>query len=111
MRRIFYQTHLFSKKLDSRGGNELLLRIEEEILKNCEAGATVAGTGGVRKLRIEDPERKKGKRGGFRVLYLDLPDCQETYLITFYGKYEMDDLSADGKKMISQIVAAIKAVG
>ena len=109
MRRIFYQTHLFSKKLDSRGGNELLLRIEEEILKNPEAGATVGGTGGVRKLRIEDSERKKGKRGGFRVLYLDLPDCQETYLITFYGKDEADDLSAEGKKMISLIVAAIKA--
>jgi hypothetical protein len=109
MRRIFYQTHLFSKKLDSRGGYELLLRIEEEILKNPEAGATVAGTGGVRKLRVEDPERKKGKRGGFRVLYLDLPDCQETFLITFYGKDEADDLSAEGKKMISLIVAAIKA--
>ncbi len=68
----------------------------------------MAGTGGVRKLRIKDSERKKGKRGGFRVLYLDLPDCQETYLITFYGKDEADDLSAEGKKTISQIVAAIK---
>ncbi len=63
MRRIFFQTHIFSKKIDSRGGQGLLLRIEEEILKNPEVGATVAGTGGVRKLRIEDPERQKGKRG------------------------------------------------
>ncbi len=109
MRRIFFQTQLFSRKLDSRGGHDLLLRIEEEILKNPEAGAVIAGTGGVRKLRIEDVERKKGKRGGFRVLYLDLPDCQETYLITFYGKDEADDLSPEGKKLISQIVAAIKA--
>lgn len=111
MRRIFYQTHLFSKKVDSRGGEVLLLRIEEEILKNPEAGATIAGTGGVRKLRIEDPARTKGKRGGFRVLYLDLPDCQETYLITFYGKDEADDLSPQAKKLISQIVQAIKAEG
>ena len=109
MRRIFYQTHIFSKKLDSRGGEVLLLKIEEEILKNPEAGATIAGTGGVRKLRIEDPGRTKGKRGGFRVLYLDLSDCQETYLITFYGKDEADDLSPQAKKFISQIVQAIKA--
>jgi hypothetical protein len=109
MRRTFFQTHLFSKKLTTRGGDALLMRVEDEILKNPEAGAIVAGTGGVRKLRIEDLERKKGKRGGFRVLYLDLPDCQETYLITFYGKDEADDLSAEGKKLISQIVAAIKA--
>jgi hypothetical protein len=109
MRRIFFQTHLFSKKLDSRGSPALLLRVEEEILKNPEAGATVAGTGGVRKLRIEDPERQKGKRGGFRVLYLDLPDCQETFLITFYGKDEADDLSHEGKKLVAQIVESIKA--
>ncbi len=108
MRRVFFQTHIFSKKLDSRGGDALLRRIEEEILKNPQAGATVAGTGGVRKLRIEDPERTRGKRGGFRVLYLDLPDCEETFFITFYGKDEADDLSAEGKKIISQIVASIK---
>lgn len=83
-------------------------RIEEEILKNPEAGTSVAGTGGVRKLRIEDPSRGKGKRGDNRVLYLDLPDCSETFLITFYGKDEADDLSSDGKKLIAQIVAAIK---
>jgi hypothetical protein len=64
------------------------------------------GTGGVRKLRVEDADRRKGKRGGFRVL--DLPVCQETYLITFYGKDEADDLSLEGKKLISQIVASIK---
>ena len=108
MRRTFFQTHLFSRKLDARGGQPLLLRIEGEILKNPEVGAVISGTGGVRKLRVEDADRRKGKRGGFRVLYLDLPDCQETFLITFYGKDEADDLSPEGKKLISQIVASIK---
>lgn len=42
------------------------------------------------------------------MLYLDLPDCQEVFLITFYGKDEADDLSNEGKKLIAQIVAAIK---
>jgi mRNA-degrading endonuclease RelE of RelBE toxin-antitoxin system len=111
MHRIFFQTQIFSKKLDVRGGDALLRRIEEEILKNPEAGATVAGTGGVRKLRIEDPSRGKGKRGGYRVLYLDLPDARETFLITFYGKDEADDLSSEGKRLVAQIVAAIKAEG
>ena len=109
MLRTFFQTRIFSKKLDSRGGDALLRLIEEEVLKNPEAGATVAGTGWVRKLRIVDSERGKGKRGGYRVLYLDLPDRQETFLITFYGKDEADDLSTAGKKVIAQIVAAIKA--
>jgi mRNA-degrading endonuclease RelE of RelBE toxin-antitoxin system len=109
MKRIFFQTHIFSKRIDVRGGSALLLRIEEEILKNPEVGAIVAGTGGVRKLRLEDPDKQKGKRGGFRILYLDLPDCEETFLITFYGKDEADDISPNGKKIIAQLVAAIKA--
>jgi mRNA-degrading endonuclease RelE of RelBE toxin-antitoxin system len=109
MRRIFFQTRLFSKKLDDRGGDELLQMIEAEVLKNPEVGAVVPGTGGVRKLRVEDPARQKGKRGGFRVLYLDLPDQGETFLITFYGKDEADDLSAEGKRLVAQIVTAIKA--
>lgn len=32
-----------------------------------------AGTGGIRKMRAPDPTRGKGKRGGLRVHYLDLP--------------------------------------
>lgn len=108
MRRTFFQTHIFAKKIDARGGQELLLRIEDEILKSPEAGAIVAGTGGVRKMRVEDTGRGKGKRGGFRVLYLDLPKHEETFLISFYGKDEADDLSPEGKRLISQIVAAIK---
>jgi mRNA-degrading endonuclease RelE of RelBE toxin-antitoxin system len=108
MRRTFWQTQIFSKKLDSRGGASLLLRIEEELLKNPEAGDVVAGTRGVRKVRIEDAGRKKGKRGGYRVLYLDLADREETFLITFYGKDEADDISPEGKKTIAKIVEAIK---
>ena len=109
MRRIFFQTSGFSKKLDQRGGDELLQRIEEEILKNPAVGATIAGTGGVRKMRIEDKERGKGKRGGYRVLYLDLEDSEETFLITFYGKDESDDLSKEGKKLVAELVKKIKS--
>ena len=68
----------------------------------------MAGTGGVRKMRMENTGRRKGKRGGFRVLYLDLPEHEETFLITFYGKDEADDLSPEGKRLISQIVTSIK---
>ena len=59
-------------------------------MKNPEAGALVAGTGGVRKLPAPDPSRQKGKRGGLRVLYLDLPDRERTYLLYLYGKNEAE---------------------
>lgn len=108
MIRIFLQTAYFSKKLEIRGGDLLLQEIEEEILKNPEVGDVISGTGGVRKMRVSDPSRGKGKRGGYRVIYLDLPSHEKTILLTFYGKDEADDLSPQGKKIISELVKQLK---
>ena len=97
--------------MDERGGDELLKKIQRLILENPEEGATVAGTGGIRKMRVEDPQRGKGKRGGFRVLYLDLPDRSRTYLITLYDKGEKEDVSADEKKVLRELVTHLKSIG
>lgn len=99
---------IFSKRLGERGGDNLLRAIEAEILDNPEAGDLIQGTGGVRKLRIANPARGKGKRGGFRALYLDLPRIEKTLLIYFYGKDESEDLSADQKKQIQELVRTVK---
>jgi hypothetical protein len=108
MRRVFRETPIFTEKLDAAGDDNLLRSIEETILENPEAGATVAGTGGVRKLRAADPSRKKGKRGGLRVLYLDLPDRERCYLLYLYGKDEAEDLTASEKKVFKELVTQIK---
>lgn len=108
MRRLFRETPIFSEKIDAIGGDDLLSFIEESILKNPEAGSTIAGTGGIRKLRSPDPSRKKGKRGGLRILYLDLPDRELTYLLYLYGKDEAEDLTAEEKKIFRAIVARLK---
>ena len=84
--------------------------IEKEILTNPEVGDVVEATGGVRKMRLIDSARGKGKRGGLRVLYLDLPDRERVHLIWFYDKSEADDLTSQGKKMIKALVDAIKGV-
>ena len=92
------------------GEDDLLCSIEDAILEKPEAGATLAGTGGIRKLRATDPSpsRQKGKRGGLRVLYLDLPDREITYLPYAYGKTEVKDITADEKKIFKALVAQIK---
>ena len=82
--------------------------IEHTILENPKAGDVIQGTGGVRKLRIEDASRGKGKRGGFRVLFLDLPKSERTHLLVLYDKNQAADLSAAGKKVIKELVEEIK---
>lgn len=109
MKRTFVLAPLFENALRGRKrADEILNSIESEILKNPKCGDVVAGTGGVRKFRSEDVERSKGKRGGFRVLYLDLPHVERTHLLFLYDKGEADDLSAEGKKLIKMLVEEIK---
>ena len=82
--------------------------IEDIILKNPHAGDVIPGLGGLRKLRVADPNRKKGKRGGLRILYLDVPKRELIYLIYLYGKDESENISNDVKKRIFTLVKAIK---
>jgi hypothetical protein len=66
------------------------------------------GCGGLRKMRVVDPKRGKGKRGGARVIYLHIHDVNQIHLVTVYGKDQKDDLSADEKKLYRQFVQILK---
>jgi hypothetical protein len=50
-------------------------------------------TGGLRKLRVADNRRGKGKRGGLRVIYFYWTGGQEFLLFTSYDKNEAADLT------------------
>lgn len=107
MRRTFVETSSFSRRVD-REGAEVLREIQTELLKNSEAGRIIQGTGGLRKLRIADRGRGKGKRGGYRVIYLDLAGIERTYLLALYDKSERDDISAEEKKVLKSMVERLK---
>lgn len=109
MKRTFVYAPLLEKAIKGRkNGADILVTVEVAILINPKCGDVVQGTGGVRKFRSEDLERGKGKRGGYRVLYLDLPHVERTYILFLYDKGEADDLSRNGKKLIKALVDEIK---
>ncbi len=109
MDRIFVYSPLIEEVLaEFANRDELAKQIEDEILKNPEAGDIVQGTGGIRKMRLADPGRSKGKRGGLRVFFLDLPDKERTHLIYLLRKGEADDISPDEKQTLKELVARIK---
>lgn len=107
MKRTFVESSLFTRRANEEGA-EVLKAIQTEVLKNPEAGRVIQGTGGLRKLRVADPGRGKGKRGGFRVLYVDLPDVERTHLVALYDKDEKEDISKDEKKVMKTLVELIK---
>lgn len=108
MRRSFVETSQFRSRVDASEDEELLREIQNEILKAPEKGATIAGTGGLRKVRVSDRYRGKGKRGGYRVIYLDLPHLSLTCLVGLYTKEEKIDISSDEKKTLKKLTEVLK---
>lgn len=108
MNRLFKETPIFTSKLEEHGVKSLLKDIQDLILEDPEVGAIISGTGGLRKMRVQDQKRNKGKRGGIRIIYLDLPHKEITYLIYLYGKDETEDLTSAEKKAFKELVERLK---
>ena len=70
------------------------------------AGATVAGTGGVRKLRVALPGR--GKSGGARVIYYYRGTRETVYLLFAYPKNVSESLSEAGKREMQKLVTRLE---
>ncbi len=79
--KTFKETPIFTKKLESYNEEGLLRSTQDAILENHSIGNTIEGIGGIRKFRMTDISRGKGKRGGLRIIYLDLPEREITYLL------------------------------
>lgn len=105
---MFVETTVFTKRVTALGLEESLRRLQQELLLNPEAGDVEPGTGGLRKIRMADPGRGKGKRGGARVHYLLLKHRDRVYLIYVYEKNEAATLTAEQKRQLRQIATQIR---
>lgn len=106
MTRIFVESSLFKKAFSEHVSLESLRDLQSELLKSPEVGDIIPGTGGIRKMRLGS--ENKGKRGGWRVLYLDLPDAEVCHLLYAYPKSESDNISSEEKKILKDLAEKIK---
>ena len=83
----------------------ILQELEEFIMKNPDAGNIIQGTGGAIKLRWS--LSNKGKRGGIRVIYVDLIKFEKVYFLTCYPKSKKDTLSDNEKSALKEIIKQI----
>jgi hypothetical protein len=91
--------------LDDEGFGEL----QQSLARNPEEGDLIPGAGGIRKLRWKDPRRKKGKRGGLRVIYYCFLSDEEIWLLTLYDKDEAADLTKNEKDQLRRALEAERA--
>jgi hypothetical protein len=107
----FIESRPFTRRLHQLAGggaDEVLRAIQKELARNPECGAMVPGLGGVRKARIANPGRGKGKRGGYRFLYLYLGRVQHVHLLILLDKNEQEDASEEQRKQMREWAAEIK---
>ncbi len=107
MNRTFKEVPSFTKKWQELGLSDEDLRILENILlKNPKMGKAISGTGGIRKIRI--PLDEVGKRGGGRVIYVDIEVKECIYLLNVYAKSEKTDLTSKEKMMLRRLVELLQ---
>jgi len=88
---LFIETPIFTKQ--ASGGlftDEELKELQRELLNNPNKGDLIAGSGGLRKIRLA--RKGGGKSGGFRVIYYrSTPEV--IFLLLAYPKNKQDNLS------------------
>jgi mRNA-degrading endonuclease RelE of RelBE toxin-antitoxin system len=104
----FVETSLFTRISRQYLSDEELARLQAYITKRPDAGAVIKGSGGLRKLRWS--AGGKGKRGGVRVIYYWLIRDDQIFLLTIYGKSQVEDLTRAGVEALRRIVMEWKNV-
>jgi hypothetical protein len=105
----FIETRVFTKRITALGLEENLRELQNALVEDPAAGDVDSGTGGLRKVRMRDRRRTKGKRSGARVHYLYLEPHSVIYLLFVYGKDEQTRLTAREKKELKAVVDAIRS--
>ncbi len=98
----FIETSIFTKLVYSYLTEDEYVGLQTYMFKFPEAGNVVPGSGGVRKLRWSLAGR--GKRGGLRVIYYFKKQEDEIWMLTIYGKSQMDNIPAHILRQIAEEV-------
>lgn len=103
MKILFVESRMFTSTCRKLLKDETLAHLQRELLDNPEKGAVMEDCGGLRKVRVEEPNRGRGKRGGCRVIYLHIREVQRIDLIAVYSKEERDDLTSEQRKVLKAL--------
>lgn len=79
-----------------------IAQLQSALAENPEVGDLIAGSGGLRKIRI--PSKGHGKRGGGRVIYYYFAGTSRIAMLLAYPKNAQDDLTPAQKKILIKII-------
>lgn len=108
---VFIESKAFTRRLHELAkdaADSVLAGIQKGLLDNPARGDLVKGLGGIRKARVSNPGRGKGKRGGFRYMYLYVERKGHIHLLFLFDKNEQEDLNPAQRAFLRQLVNSIK---
>lgn len=108
MKKTFIETSGFTKRVTEILDDQTYAEFQQHLMTDPESGDVMPGCGGLRKVRLRDPRRQKGKRGGSRVIYLHVPEANWILLLDIYDKNEQEDLTAAEKKVLKGLAQRFK---
>lgn len=106
MHAVFVELPAFAWHRERYLDDEGLRLLQEWLMRMPDLGALIQGSGGLRKLRVGDTRRGKGKRGGLRVIYFHWQAGRQFWLFTVYEKGEMADLTPEYKLVLRNALKA-----
>ena len=110
MRAVFVESTEFTEWVGEYLSDDAYAAFQQQLMTTPDRGDVMPGCGGLRKVRASDTIRRRGARGGVRIIYLYVPAVKRFYLLDIYGKGEKDDLSPSERKALSRLADEIKAV-
>lgn len=100
---VIKETTIFTRSIQALMPDDQYAKLQKALVDHPNAGDVIRGSGGLRKLRWNLPE--KGKRGGVRVIYYHIDSEQQIYMIFAYKKSDQEDLTADQLRQLKLIVS------
>ena len=101
----FIETSLFTRQIKQIATDEELRTLQQELIAQPMKGDLIAGTGGLRKVRMATDGQ--GKSGSARVIYF-LATAEVIYLLLAYAKNEKESLTAAEKAELKQLTKLLK---
>lgn len=110
MKAVFVETRSFTQNVGHYfAGDWDYQEFQMTLLEQPEKGDVIPDCGGLRKVRWRDVKRRKGSRGGLRVIYLYVPEADKFLLLDVYNKDESDDLSKEERKVLAKLADEYRA--